>query len=544
MLREAAYRTAPLGQQIANGKSLPAPVEGWDASTPLSDMSPKRAILLDNWFPTPTDVRVRRGYQVHSAGMGSKVVDSLLVYHGLMASTSRLFAATDGKIFDVTTSQANATQALTGLTSNRWQYVNFTVPGGKYLWACNGVDNARHFDGTNWAAPSLTITGFSSNNIINVNRHKNRLWFVFKDSTVAGYLPTGAIAGTVTNFELGGEFSKGGYLVAMATWTRDGGDGEDDLAVFISSQGQAAVYAGTDPDSASTWALVGTFDLAPPIGYRCFTKAGGDVALITIDGVLPLSLALQRDRSGTADIALTSRIRNAMNAAARSYKANFGWEILPYPQGGYVLLNVPLQQGVTQHQYVMNTETGAWCRFTAQNANCWAVFNEELYFGGNTGLVNKADQTALDADDPITATGQAAYNYYGSKGIVKDFKLLQAVITADSNIRPALGISTDFRDNAVLGTASSAEEATAQYDSAVFDTDVYPIEDRIVADWASISGQGYAASIHFRAETGRAGVSLWGDGLWGQDVWSAPISGEAVMRLNAFNIVYERGLVL
>jgi len=544
MLREALRQRTPRGHQIVNGRSLPAPIEGWDASSPIAKMSEKRALVLDNWFPTPMDVRVRRGFQMHSADMGSGVVDTLMPYHGLTPAAGKLFAAANSKIYDVTTSQTSGSASVSSLSSNRWQYVNFTTSGGKFLWACNGADAARHFDGSSWATPSLNITTYSASEIINVNAHKNRLWFVFKDTTVAGYLATGAISGTVTNFELGGLFTKGGYLVAMTTWTRDGGDGEDDLAVFISSKGQVAVYAGTDPDNASTWALVGTFDLAPPIGYRCFEKAGGDVAIITIDGVLPLSLALQRDRAGTADIALTARIRNAMNLSARSYKGNFGWEIKSYPTGGYVLLNVPLQEGVTQHQYVMNTETGAWCRFTGQNANCWAVFNEELYFGSNSGIVYKADQTALDASNPIVAIGQCAYNFYGNTGIWKEFKLLQAIITADANVRPALGISTDFRDNAALGTPVAAEEDAALYDEAVWDADVYPVEGRTVAEWASISGDGYAASIHFRAETGKSGVSLWGSSEWGQDLWSAPVSGEAVMRLNAFNMIYEKGLVL
>lgn len=542
MLREAIRQVAPRGQQIARGRSLPAPIEGWDASSPISAMSEKRALLLDNWFPTPSDIRVRRGSAVHATGAGTGRIDTLMPYHGLTSGTDKLFAAGGSAIYDVTSAGA-ASSSVTSLSSIQFQYVNFTTSGGKYLYVVNGVDAPRHFDGSSWATPSLSVSTYTAADIVHINVHKNRLWFIFKNSTVAGYLPTGSIAGTVTNFELGGLFSKGGYLVAMATWTRDGGSGEDDYAVFLSSRGQAALYQGTDPDSATTWALIGVYNIAPPIGRRCLTEVGGDVAVITIDGVLPLSQALGRDRNALAGIALTARIRNAMNIAARSYKDQFGWQIQAYPRGGYALLNVPLQAGVTQHQYVMNTETGAWCRFKGQNGNCWTVFQDDLYFGANNGTVCKADTGSFDVNMPITATGQGAYNYYSTSGLLKEFKLLQAILTTDSSLRPALGISTDFRDNANLGTPTAATSVAAAYDSAVWDSAVYPAEDNTVADWVSLSGVGYSASIHFEAQTGSVTGAIWGESEWGEHTWAESNTGDIILRLNGFTILREQGLV-
>jgi hypothetical protein len=89
--------------------------------------------------------------------------------------------------------------------------------------------------------------------------------------------------------------SKGGFLMAMATWTVDGGQGPDDLAAFITSKGQVILYKGTDPTNANAWAMVGVFDLPPPIGRRCFMRFGADVILITSQGALPLSQALPFD---------------------------------------------------------------------------------------------------------------------------------------------------------------------------------------------------------------------------------------------------------
>jgi hypothetical protein len=520
MIRKAA-RPNPGKRPVARGKSIPAPVGGWDAVSALADMPEDRAISLVNWFPTPTDVRVRRGHVEHCDGMGSAVVDTLMVYNGLTAATSKMFAVSDGTIWDV--SSAGAASATTEtVANNRWQWVNFTTSGGKYLWACNGTDAALHYDGSVWAEPA--ITGVTSSDIINVNAHKNRLWFVLKDSTKAAYLPTGAIAGAATTFELGGLFTRGGYLVAMATWTRDGGAGADDLAVFTSSMGQHAVYAGTDPASGTTWELIGVYDSAPPIGYRCFNKVGAELMFLNLDGVLPLSKGLVLDQAAQTQVTITLNINSAMNTAARLYKGNFGWQLTPYTKGTMAILNVPIEEGQTQEQYVMNTITGAWCKFTEMNANCWAVYKDDLYFGGNDGIVYQADEGAIDVETPVDAIGQGAYNYYDSKGRLKQWKLIQPLITTDSDNRPAIGLSTDFRDNAALGTPSSTAALSALYDVGVYDTDIYAVEGRTVADWSGISGVGQCASIHFRSRTGVVGET-----------------GEVVMRLNGFNTIHEEG---
>jgi hypothetical protein len=170
------------------------------------------------------------------------------------------------------------------------------------------------------------------------------------------------------------------------------------------------------------------------------------------------------------------------------------------------------------------------------------VFRDDLYGGGNDGFVYEADQTGMDVIEPINATGQAAYNYYDMRGRLKQWKMMQPLLTTDSNSRPAVGISTDFKDNASLGTPSAAVSLAALYGTAVYDTDVYAVEGRTVADWTTVSGVGQCASIHFRAQTGNAtGLYLWGQAQWGTSEWSEPISGDVVMRLNGFNVIHEGG---
>lgn len=499
---------------------MPAPTGGWDALNPLASMPEDRAVTLDNWFPQPGYVEVRRGYKTHATGLGTGVVDTLMPYHGQTTAASRLFAVANAKIYEVTSEATASATSVSSLSSNRWQHVNFTTSAGThYLWACSGADSPRTYDGSNWATPSLS--GITAADVINVNVHKNRIWLCLANSMNAAYLNTDSISGTATKFNLGSVMGKGGFLVSMGTWTIDGGAGPDDFAVFVSSRGQVAVYQGTDPSSSTTWDLVGVYDVGAPIGFRCLEKVAGDLALVSIDGVLPLSRAIKFDRGAVAGVALTANINNAMNAAAVNYGANFGWRLIGYPRRAMAILNVPVTEGGTQHQYVMNTLTGAWCRFTGWNSNCWAVYRDNPYFGGNDGKVYRADFGAVDGTSTIVADGQCAYNYLKSKGRLKRMMAIQPLVTTSASTRPAIGIATDFKDNATLGTPTGATTSAALYDSALYDTGVYATDQQSVTDWTDAPAEGQAFSILFRANTNAA--------------------GDVLVRMNGFNATYELG---
>lgn len=521
-MRQALKRN-PNRVRTAHSHPIPAPTGGWDAISPLASMKPDRAIVLDNWIPRNGYVEGRSGFTEHGTGLGSGVVETILPYHGVSAATSKLFAAANNIIYDVTVAGAGSSSD-TGYTSNRFQFVNFSTSAGKFLWVCNGANAPRHWNGSAWATPSLTlstVTTFTSADIIHVGAHQNRLWLTFKDSTIAGYLPVSSVAGTVTNFDLGGFFTKGGHLVGVGTWTRDAGAGMDDFAVFLSSKGQIAVYAGTNPADSSDWLLVGVYDIGEPIGRRSFTKVGGDLAIVTVDGVLPMSLALQQDRGAVDKVAITGRIKNAMNAAAQSYGTHFGWELTPFAEKTVALLNVPVTEGSLQHQYVIETLTGGWARFTGWNMNCFGVYRGELYGGGNDGKVYKMFNGGLDGTTDIDLIGQTAYNYMPQRGLEKQWTQIRPLVTTDSNSELALALSTDFKDNGSLGTPPVSDVEAALYDLAVWDEDIYPVEDRTIAFWGTLGGFGRCASIHFRAISGA--------------------TDEVVLRVNAFDAAYKVG---
>jgi len=543
MLARAPLRQNPARRDVVRTDAVAAPVKGWNTEQPLASMDKMHAVELVNWFPQPGYIEVRRGYteHAHSVGAVDDPVETLMVWNGA-ASTRKMFAASGGSIYNVTAS-GSPTADLTSLTSDRWQWVNFTNSGTTYLYAVNGADSARHYNGSAWAAPS--ITNVSSSDLIHINVHKKRLWFTQKDTTKAWYLATDAIAGAATSFELGSNFTRGGYLVGMATWTRDGGSGPDDYAVFVSSRGQAAIYQGTDPASADTWSIVGVFDIPVPIGRRCFLNYGSDVLLITLTGVYPLTQLFAVDQSQGQAVAITKNISNAINSASRSYKDNFGWQLVSYPKGTRLILNIPTSESETARQFVMNTLTGAWCEFNGHNANCWVEFNDAIYFGDSAGHVYKADTGSLDDEDPITAEGQTSYQSFGNPGRLKRFSMVQPLINVTGTVRPSIGISTDFVETSTLSTPSGATEAGASWDSAVWDIAEWGGGAVNVNDWTSTPGLGRFASIRFHMTVGGSVVSsVWGESRWGLDRWGTTGNTDPEAEINGFVVLIEQGSYL
>lgn len=532
-------------KMVAQGTFVPAPTGGWDAVSPLPNMPPDRAVQLDNFIPRPGWIEVRRGWSLHATvGTDADPVETLMSYNGFGAANKQ-FAVAGGSIYDTTATGGGVITTVTGLANSRMQWCMFSnASGTQYIFACNGADTPKIYDGSSWGDASISGSGITPANFINVNAHKGRLWFIEKNSTDAVYMAVGAIAGSGTVFPLGSFMTRGGFLQAIGTWTIDTRQTVDEYIAFVTSRGQVIVYQGTDPATADTWVLVGIYDIGAPIGYRCFLRIGGDLIIISIDGLMPMSEMLSTDRGAANRVSISSNIMNAMAKAARVGKDFFGWQFIEYAKSTLAVLNVPVVENETQQQFVMNTLTGAWCRFTGMNANCWTVdANDNIYFGSNDGFVGQWDVGASDYLDPIMAVVQGSYQAYGNPGIQKRWTMLQPLIFSDGTVEPSIGINVDFRDDATLSTPSIFAPTTSLWDEVDWDGFDWATSDVQSQPWTSVTGIGHYASISMQVVTGTEteAFGIWGSSRWGIGEWATLSTQDVTLQINGWNIVYEPG---
>jgi hypothetical protein len=551
--------------------SLPSPIGGWNARDSLAEMNPLDAVQMVNFFPTPTDVTLRKGYTKTSTGITGAVL-ALMNYSS--PSVNKMFGSNATTIYDVSTS--TATVSLAGNTDGKWIHTMLTTAGGSFMPAVNGVDPMVVYDGTLWSRSATTstaqtissitrggtgnltatlvtavahglvtgntvtvagaipaefngtyritvtnattftytmatapsgnastvgtytvkyfVTGLNSNQFANINLFKERLYFVQKNSLSFWYLPVDSINGAVTEFPLGGIFKKGGYLQAMGTWTIDAGYGVDDLAAFVTSNGEVAIYKGSDPSDPNDWALIGIWNIGQTFARKCLFKYGGDLLLLTEDGLVPLSAGLQSTRLDPR-VNITDKIFFAISQAADLYAANFGWQINYFAKVNMLIVNIPVTGG--SEQYVMHNITKSWARFTNLNANCWELSGDDMYFGAN-GFVGKFYDTFADAGTNITAFVQQAYSYFDSRGQQKRFTLVRPILQTDNGLPTVLcGISTDF-DTVNLTNQISFNPSilnTGEWDIDTWDNANWGGGLVTTKIWQGVTGLGYAGSV-------------------------------------------------
>ena len=488
------------GTGSAKPMSIPASVGGWDQISSLANMDPSHAVQLDNWIPRPGYLEIRRGSEVWASGVGTGPVETVMAYNSPNIANGKLFAVGGGTVYDATAGGAASATTVTGLSNNRFQYTNFTNAAvNAWLVAANAVDTPIIYNGTSWA--NMTLTGVTPGNIASWTVWMGRLWCTLVNSTAVGYLGVNDISGAVTTFDLGVQMSRGGFVTAISTWTQDSKQTVDEYIAFITSRGQVIVYQGTDPTTSTTFALVGVYDLGAPIGRRCFLRISGNLWIICVDGILPMSEMLTQDRAASAKVAPTTMIQNAMMNSARLYKQNFGWQFIEYAKGQLAILNIPQVENSTSVQYVMNTLTGAWCQFTGLSANCWEVLNDVPYFGDNNGNVVQWDIGSGDGLNAITATVQTAFNYFNSRGVLKRWTMVRPILTTDGSVTPGVGLNIDFGTDAPISIPSTATSVAALWDVAIWDQAIWPANSSIVANWTTVEGIGQCCSILTKVAT-------------------------------------------
>lgn len=491
MQRQPVRRKIERGRPAVAIQAVPPPIGGWNARDPLSAMPPSDAIKLDNVTPLDGGIELRPGSGDHASGLSGLFVESLMDYSS--PTTRKLFAAATDTIWDVTSSGA-AASSLTSLTNGRWQHCMFVNAGNSYLMCVNdSADGLRYYNGSGWSTATLT-GGIDQTALANICSHMNRIWLCEDGSLDVWYLGTGAVTGDATKLTTSTQFSKGGKVMAMASWTRDGGAGMDDVLAIISSMGEVLIYSGTDPASASTWVKVGLFSVPPPIDRRSAIKYGGDIAILTRQGLIAMSEVLQRANATQASVAITDKIRGAFAEAADLHGSKFGWQVLEYPRRSMLIINVPTVERESAVQFVMNTKTGAWARWTDLHTGVWHMSGNTLYFGTHAGAVQAFDTGFEDDGAPIDGICVQAYNTFGDPR-EKVFRQFKPQMIKPQSYKPVVDVLIDFDPVIPSYTPSIAVSSGWEWDVTEWDDLIWGDTNLASFDWLPIRGNGTAGAL-------------------------------------------------
>lgn len=471
-------------RQSSQPYNVPPPVGGLNGRDPLANMDQRDAYLLDNAFPDTAAVESRRGCEKHTDTALAGPVQTLETYAGADGDVMLAWAA--DKIYDV--SVATPSELKSGMNSAVAVNTMFSnaADNAQHLISVTGADTPMEFDGSSFTDLAITGTGLTSTNLSYVFTFKEQLYFAENEKLGFWFLPTGAIQGTASYFDLAQVSSLGGYLMAIASFS-EGGETPQDYIVFITSKGECIVYSGYDPSNANTFGLVGRYFTASPISRRCAFNYNSELLILTREGALPFSAIRMggdgkaRGVAGSEYQAITSKLGRFLLDFTRDNADNIGWQIMHYSRSGWLVVNVPVTTSISgdYYHYVMNTATNAWCRFTNWNGMCFTVYNDRLYFGRYDGHVlladeGRTDDTLTDATAPILWDIKSAYNYFaddrGSGPTVKHFQWANLIVACDGTPPLSGKFNVNFDEEQPEYVATLAESSGAAWDTSDWDT--------------------------------------------------------------------------
>ena len=124
-------------QNTATTSSIPSPIGGWNGRDSLANMSPTDAVQLINWYPTPTDVTMRKGYTVVSVlttSTGVQTISSITHVDSLAtlttASAHGLSTGAYVSITGTTPAAYSGVFKITVISPTKFTYTTITTPSG------------------------------------------------------------------------------------------------------------------------------------------------------------------------------------------------------------------------------------------------------------------------------------------------------------------------------------------------------------------------------------------------------------------------------
>lgn len=486
-------------RQASVANTIPAPINGINAASALAAMNPLDSIYAYDMVSEDYGMKVREGSVEWANGWTGGAAKTVIPFEGNVDSEDKLFIANEVGIWDVTTEGETAPTlaiAFPAQTDNAGicSYINFTNDGNaRFLLVCDGENGYYTWEqATNtWTkitqgAGATQIDGVDPASFDFVMVWKKRVWFIQRESTNAWYLGVGVFLGTATSFNFGDQFVHGGTLRALDNWTLDGGDGLDDRLVAVSGAGDVAVYQGTDPTSATTFGLTGTWYIGDiPLGRRVTASYAGELYVLSSQGLMPMSDMTRGNAETVAESYLTNRISPYIRSILVQAAEDFGWQVHMHPTKAVLYITSPMRTSQPQITFAYYYGSLSWSMLRNLDKNHSANWQSKVFWVSS--IDNRVFKQAGDVDR----------NY----------------LDKDADGQPE-AIEWDLLTAYQLpNQPNSANYKRVQFIRPMFVSGgipVYDVQARYDFNINQLTGSPTYSG---------GGVGVWDEGIWGESVW-------------------------
>lgn len=340
-----------------------------------------------------------------------------------------------------------------------------------------------------------------------VMAHMNRLWFAQPDTLALFYLPLQQKSGEVKEIPLNAVFRRGGSIVAVYTWTLDGGAGMDDQLVIFTDNGECVIYSGTDPDA--DFSLLGIFRFDSPMSKHSVLNYGGELYCLISTGFVPMSTMIraEADKLAPAD----KNVADEFWPETRHKRGVFGFQAVLDYDSGWVICNLPSGAPNVYKQMVRFMPDPIWSSFSGIPSRCWQWLDSRLYVGSDDGILYEVSLDALNDDGrAITADVLLTWSNYNSAAI-KHFKMVGMYLITDGVPRPYVDMRVDYDLSAPYNQPDvSTATVGAEWDLATWDVDYWDIHPKSRVLWNGVAEIGRVAAPRIKVSISNCRFSIAG----------------------------------
>ena len=514
---------------------MSAPLKGLSRLAQLNEADPLLASILTNFIVEQDRITLRPGYFQMGAIAAGTPISTLIPYYG--ANPTFVAAAGDGLY------NASGTRIGThSYGSDVWQWTSFAnLSQVKFTVMVNGVDGIISWDGTTttlpamdertraghpddfeglpevdpngFTYPELDVTalppGFDVKKLDKVLSHANRLWFANSTDLALYYLPIQTMTGTMNVLPLNAYFKRGGTIRAITTWTLDGGAGMNAMLVIFSTNGEAAIYTGADPDAVDgSFKLSGVYRFDSPMSPGCVVNYGGELYVFIGTGLVPMSTLLkaEEDNLGVSD----QNIMQEFSDVSKTFRDNYGWSVVVNSQTNHAICNLPIGSGKYE-QLVRFMPNPIWSKWVNVPSRCWAWLDNHAYFGSENGLICRTGREYLnDNSAAIDIDVRFAWSSFKSVN-KKQFKLIRLYMMSDSIPQPFVDVEVDYATIIPTNKPDAPDVNPAgNWNTATWDVDGWAVDAVPRQTWQGVTGLGRVGAPRIRASFKGSTFSITG----------------------------------
>jgi hypothetical protein len=173
------------------------------------------------------------------------------------------------------------------------------------------------------------------------------------------------------------------------------------------------VFTGTNPADPSNWRQEGRWAISPPLGMNAHIQIGGDLIVLTVDGIVPLSQALLRDVS-QLELAMLTRTIKPLWRENVDERRDKPWTVKKWDEIGQLFVTWPGGDPGERMCAVSNLVTGAWARLVGYDAMCFVRMRRDMFFGTQDGIIMQAERAGSDDGRPYIATLVGGWEMFGA----------------------------------------------------------------------------------------------------------------------------------